>query len=335
MENSKYDYKYVLALSLIPVFGIFGTIWYIWNYGIVWQEPVLLVMFWIITGLGITVGYHRLFTHRSFKAHPIVDWIMAIIGAAALENSALKWCSDHRRHHKHLDTTKDPYSITKGFFHAHIGWILENKPSPIEKVVATISYSMVEKSNILQYLGVHYIDVIRFVTLAVPVRVMAIGQKNWLKSQGLDVHDSIQCMVEWESISGHRFIQTLLVNWIDPETTSAMSDQKIKFIGTNGRYESDQKERGVRILLDGQPMEEPNPDFCRNYKSDDGKTIWEGYGIDSINCFLNDVHSIINREKIPQNFEGKRPTFSESLFSTSVIEAASKSLEEYSVWKSI
>ena len=130
----KYDLRNVFALSFIPAAGIFGTIWHIWKYGIIWQEPVLLFIFWIITGLGITVGYHRLFSHRSFKAHPILDWIMVICGAAALENSALKWCSDHRRHHKHLDTDKDPYSITEGFFHAHIGWILKNKPEPIEKV---------------------------------------------------------------------------------------------------------------------------------------------------------------------------------------------------------
>ena len=100
----QYDLRIVAALSLIPAAGIFGTIWHIWNYGIVWQEPFLLFIFWIITGLGITVGYHRLFSHRRFKAHPILEWTMAIIGAAALENSALKWCSDHRRHHKHLDT---------------------------------------------------------------------------------------------------------------------------------------------------------------------------------------------------------------------------------------
>ena len=134
MNKKQYDFSYVIALSLIPVVGIIGTIWHIWNYGIVWQEPFLLLVFWIITGLGITVGYHRLFSHRSFKSHPILDWIMAIFGAAALENSALKWCSDHRRHHKHLDTEKDPYSITEGFFHAHIGWILKNNPSPVEKV---------------------------------------------------------------------------------------------------------------------------------------------------------------------------------------------------------
>ena len=130
----KYNLINVAALTLIPIAGIFGTIFHIWNYGIVWQEPLLLFVFWIVTGLGITVGYHRLFSHRSFKAHPILEWTMAIIGAAALENSALKWCSDHRRHHKHLDTDKDPYSITKGFFHAHMGWILENNPAPIEKV---------------------------------------------------------------------------------------------------------------------------------------------------------------------------------------------------------
>ena len=132
MDTKTYDTKNVIALSLIPAVGIFGTFWHIWNYGIVWQEPFLLFTFWIITGLGITAGYHRLFSHRSFKAHPVLDWIMAIFGAAALQNSALKWCSDHRRHHKHLDTDKDPYSITEGFFHAHIGWILENKPEQIE-----------------------------------------------------------------------------------------------------------------------------------------------------------------------------------------------------------
>ena len=134
MNKKKYDLINVLALTLIPITGVFGTIWHVWNNGVVWQEPFLLLIFWIITGLGITMGYHRLFSHRSFKAHPMLDWMMIIFGAAALENSALKWCSDHRRHHKHLDTEKDPYSITKGFFHAHMGWILENKPDPIDKV---------------------------------------------------------------------------------------------------------------------------------------------------------------------------------------------------------
>ena len=204
-----------------------------------------------------------------------------------------------------------------------------------KSVPSEVFRTWVEKNNILQYLGVHYIDIVRFATGAKPVRVMAMGQKSWLKEQGLDVYDAIQCMVEWMTDSGHSFNQTLLVNWIDPETSSTMSDQKIKFVGTNGRYEGDQKERGVRILLDGQPLEEPNPDFCRAYQTTDGYLAWEGYGIDSIICFLNDVSSIINKKNTPHDYEGKRPTFSESVISTAAIESAVSSLEKQSVWKKI
>ena len=130
----KYNLTVIIALTIIPIIGIFGTLWYAVNNGVVWQEPVLLIFFWLFTGLGITAGYHRLFSHRSYKAHPILEWFLTFAGAAALQNSTLKWCSDHRRHHKQLDTDKDPYSITKGFFHAHIGWIFEDNPEPIDKV---------------------------------------------------------------------------------------------------------------------------------------------------------------------------------------------------------
>ena len=163
MQKKKYDIKYVVPLALIPIIGISGTIWHSWKFGIVWQEPFLLLISWVITGLAITVGYHRLFSHRSFTAHPILDWIMVIFGAAALENSALKWCSDHRRHHKHLDTEKDPYSITEGFFHAHIGWILQNKPAPIEKV------KDLEENPALSFQDKHYYSLFIIFGLLLPV----------------------------------------------------------------------------------------------------------------------------------------------------------------------
>ncbi len=134
MNKDKYDKKIIFALILIPFIGIVGTAIYISQYGIVWQEPFLLFIFWILTGLGITVGYHRLFSHRSFVAHPILEWLLSIFGAAALEMSAIRWCANHRKHHKYLDTDKDPYSITKGFFHAHMGWILMNNPVKVEQV---------------------------------------------------------------------------------------------------------------------------------------------------------------------------------------------------------
>jgi stearoyl-CoA desaturase (delta-9 desaturase) len=80
--------------------------------------------FFIATGLSITLGYHRLFSHMAFQASWPVRLLTLIFGAAAFENCALAWVSDHRRHHKHVDHDEDPYDISKGFWHAHIGWIL-------------------------------------------------------------------------------------------------------------------------------------------------------------------------------------------------------------------
>ena len=190
----------------------------------------------------------------------------------------------------------------------------------------------VEKNNILQYLGVHYIDIIRFVTKAKPKRVMAIGQKSFLRDKKFDIHDSIQCIIEWETTSFKKFSQTLLVNWVDPENSSSMSDQKIKFVGTNGRYEGDQKERGLVTVFDNKKLEHVNPDFCKSFVNDFGELMWDGYGIKSIDTFIKDVYDIINGRKKPIDFENIRPTFSESLYSTSVLDSALKSLYNDSRW---
>jgi len=97
---------------------------YVWKYGLdVFQIGLFLALF-VATGLSITLGYHRLFAHRSFRAAWPVRLVTLVFGAAAFENSALCWASDHRRHHKFTDQEDDPYDISKGFWHAHIGWIL-------------------------------------------------------------------------------------------------------------------------------------------------------------------------------------------------------------------
>ena len=191
----------------------------------------------------------------------------------------------------------------------------------------------VHKTNILQYLGIHYIDIVRFVTRAVPVRVMALGQKTWLQDHEIDSYDSIQCIVEWETSEGDKFTQTLLTNWIDPETTSSMSDQKIKIIGTKGRYEADQKERGIRLCVDDSYLQQPNPDFCMSYKDQNGNSNWKGYGIDSIVDYLNRVTDFVENDMNINNIDNSsRSSFEESLISTSVLESANKSLNLDGDW---
>ena len=84
----------------------------------------MFFFFTVATIMSITLGYHRLFSHLSFKAKWPVRFLTLIFGAAAFENSCLSWASDHRHHHKHVDHEGDPYDISRGFFYAHIGWLL-------------------------------------------------------------------------------------------------------------------------------------------------------------------------------------------------------------------
>jgi Fatty-acid desaturase len=105
-----------LALTAVPL--------YIWHYGVDWFQAGLFFFFYMATGFSITLGYHRLFSHLSFKAKSPVKLATLLFGACAFENSALDWCSDHRKHHKHVDHDDDPYDISKGFIWAHIGWLL-------------------------------------------------------------------------------------------------------------------------------------------------------------------------------------------------------------------
>ncbi|MCP4268643.1 MAG: Gfo/Idh/MocA family oxidoreductase [Candidatus Brocadiaceae bacterium] len=192
--------------------------------------------------------------------------------------------------------------------------------------------SWVEDTNIFQYLGIHYVDIIYFVTGAIPRRVMAIGQKNYLSSRGIDNYDSIQVVVEWVMPSGALFSSVILTNWIDPESSSAMSNQRIKVIGTKGRYEADQKKRGICVTSDKEGVEEPNPDFCSMYGSQDGDISFQGYGIDSITRFLNDVTMIENEQLKVEELDSKRPTFKESIVPTVIIEAVNRSIAEDGRW---
>ena len=192
-----------------------------------------------------------------------------------------------------------------------------------------------ENSNVLNYLGIHYIDIMYFISKATPNRVMAVGQKNWLKSQNINTYDSIQCVIEWIDKIGNPFTQTLLVNWIDPETSTSMSDQKIKIIGTKGRVEADQKERGIRINLDNSHLIEPNPDYCKSYKNLDGTLSWKGYGVDSVVTFLSDIKGLSEGLINIDDLSDTRPTFQDSIVVTSIIEAANKSLNGNGAWESI
>jgi stearoyl-CoA desaturase (delta-9 desaturase) len=113
------------GLIAVPLFGIV--------YGYTWLDWTMFVLLYMVTGLGITVGYHRLISHRSFMCPDWVKTLLLIAGGWALQNSALKWGADHIRHHAACDQDADPYNAQRGFWHSHCGWLFSKERYSDEK----------------------------------------------------------------------------------------------------------------------------------------------------------------------------------------------------------
>lgn len=124
---------HLLMIALIPVYFCFFSL----SWGIVISTVVLLYA----TGLAITAGYHRYYSHQTYKTNKFIETILLFFGSMATQGSALRWANDHRIHHAHIDTEKDPYSVTKGFWHAHFLWMFEAQPPMNEKVISDLRRS--------------------------------------------------------------------------------------------------------------------------------------------------------------------------------------------------
>jgi len=118
------DWVNTSFLTLTPLIAFIGTGVLASNNAIHGATVVLAVIMACLTGFAITGGYHRLFSHLTYEAKWPYRLFVLLFGAAAFENSALSWSSDHRVHHKFVDTEKDPYNIRQGFWHAHMGWVM-------------------------------------------------------------------------------------------------------------------------------------------------------------------------------------------------------------------
>ena len=119
----KMNWPIVAFFGVTTLGAVVGGPLYFHYFGLSLSEILLTLFFVVVTGLAITVGYHRLFAHNTYKANTLVQFLGLFFGAAAFEQSALTWSSGHRDHHRYVDTDLDPYSIKKGFWYAHIGWM--------------------------------------------------------------------------------------------------------------------------------------------------------------------------------------------------------------------
>ena len=134
----------IVTVVVVPFLGFLAALFYFWGNGIGWLDVGLFVLFYLITGFGVTVGYHRLFTHGSFRAAPWLRTVLGIAGCAAVQGPILSWVADHRRHHQHSDHEGDPHSphlfddhgllgTLGGLWHAHIGWLFDAGSTDVDK----------------------------------------------------------------------------------------------------------------------------------------------------------------------------------------------------------
>jgi len=194
----------------------------------------------------------------------------------------------------------------------------------------------VARTNVFQYLGVHYVDLAYFLLGYQPTMVSAYGTSGVLRAQGIDAFDSIHVMLEWEGrTESERLISQFNTNWIDPECTSAMSDQRFKIVGTAGRLELDQRNRGIELVCASSGIRHVNPYFSEFLPGPDGQPEFQGYGYRSIACFLDDVTSLRNGTVTIEALERCRPTFRQAAVSTAVIDAVNSALASPLEWRRV
>jgi len=147
------------ALVLVPLWGVYhgyDTFQWLWA-----------LAFLYLNGMSITGGYHRLWAHKSYEAHPALKWFYAFWGAGALQNSILIWASDHRRHHRHVDDDRlDPYSAGRGLWFSHMGWMLRKYKSN------TPDFSNakdLQRDPIVMWQDKHYVALTTFMNLGLPL----------------------------------------------------------------------------------------------------------------------------------------------------------------------
>ncbi|MGB0187305.1 MAG: fatty acid desaturase [Aequoribacter sp.] len=159
----------VMLFIGLPILAVIITPLWAWYAGFTGTQWLIALAFLYLNGLGITAGYHRLWAHKAYQAHPVVRFWFAVWGAGALQNSVFVWASDHRRHHRHVDDNDhDPYSAGRGLWFSHIGWMLRDHTTNTE------DFSNIKdllQDPILQWQHKHYVAITAFMNIALPIGI--------------------------------------------------------------------------------------------------------------------------------------------------------------------
>lgn len=146
---------------IVPLVGLVVALIGLWGWGFSWTDFVLLVTMYVLTGFGITIGYHRLFTHKAFETRRPIAFVFGVLGSMAAQGPLFRWVATHRRHHQHSDQEEDPHTphrygggfvgVLKGWWHAHVSWILKPRAVDLERYVRDL-----RKDALLRFVDKHF-----------------------------------------------------------------------------------------------------------------------------------------------------------------------------------
>ncbi|KAH9842436.1 delta9-fatty acid desaturase [Rhodofomes roseus] len=165
------NYLSLSILTIPPAMAIWG----ICNVNLHWETAMWGVIYYFVTGLGITAGYHRLWAHRSYNASKPLQYALAMAGAGAVEGSIKWWSRGHRAHHRYTDTDLDPYDANKGFWWSHVGWMLV-KP---RRKPGVADVSDLSKSAVVKWQHRWYLYLILGMGFVFPTAVAGLGWGDW------------------------------------------------------------------------------------------------------------------------------------------------------------
>ena len=130
LEKSPAEKILVFIGVVAPLIATLYAITRLWQRYVTWSDIALMLVFYVISGLGITIGYHRMLTHKSFETSKFVKALFLIMGCMAWEGNPITWASTHIKHHAHSDQDDDPHSPLVSLWHAHVGWIFSEVADP-------------------------------------------------------------------------------------------------------------------------------------------------------------------------------------------------------------
>ncbi len=137
---SSLERRITVVAVVLPFAAFVFALWLLWGGAVTWRDLAILAVFYALVGFGVTIGFHRMLTHRSFEAKPWLRATLAVLGSMSVQGAVIHWVADHRRHHTFTDEEGDPHSphlhsgegwrgVITGLWHSHVGWLFDDQHS--------------------------------------------------------------------------------------------------------------------------------------------------------------------------------------------------------------